>query len=253
MRKSRSQRGVVRIESRSTTWGFTLIELLVVMGIVTLLAALSVPVLAGARERARRTVCRNHVRQFVIGIHLHANDSDGHLPSGLSDGGDEHTPVLARSTRDALAKILGGHHVLMCPWLGKPFTDPDGWYYDGVGYVIGYNYLGGHRGTPWPLVGMANAEWISPQTTADRATLPVVTELNAWTTGDQRTFAPHGPRGAILRHGDAGSGGTPSEQIGAVGGNIGLLDGSASWRRMADMKIYRGSRSGGTAGCFTAW
>lgn len=233
---------------------FTLIELLVVIAIIAILAAISLPVLATAKERGRRTVCRNHIRQFIVGIHLYANDNETHLPSGLSESGiDEHTPVLSRDTRDAMVKIVGSYDILMCPWLGKPFTDPNGWYYNGYGYVIGYNYLGGHDGTPWPLVGMAEAEWKSPKLTTDSSSLPIVTELNAWTAGENRTFAPHGPRGAILYYGDTGHGGIPSEQIGAAGGNIGLLDGSASWKEIADMKIYRGSRFHGTNGCFTAW
>lgn len=233
---------------------FTLIELLVVIAIIAILAALSVPILATAKERGRRTVCRNHIRQFIIGIHLYANDNDYHLPSGLSESGtDEHTPVLSRTTRNALVRLVGSYDILMCPWLGEPFTNPNGWYYSGYGYVIGYNYLGGHQGTPWPLLGMANAKWKSPQRTTDRPSIPIVTELNAWTTGENRTFAPHGPRGAILHYGDIGHGGIPSKKIGAVGGNVGFLDGSTFWKRMDDMNIYRGSRLHGTEGCFTSW
>jgi prepilin-type N-terminal cleavage/methylation domain-containing protein len=233
---------------------FTLVELLVVIAIIAILVAMSVPILAAAKEQARRTVCRNHIRQFVIGIHLYANDNDCRLPSGLSDSGtDEHTPVLSRVTRNALVRLIGSYDILMCPWLGRPFTNPNGWYYSGYGYVIGYNYLGGHQDTPWPLLGMAEEEWKSPQRTTDRPSIPIVTELNAWTTGENRTFAPHGRRGAILYYGDIGHGGIPSKQIGAVGGNVGFLDGSAFWKRMDDMKIYRGSRLHGTEGCFTAW
>lgn len=233
---------------------FTLIEVLTVISIIAILIALLLPMLASIKERGRRVACLSNVRQFIIGIHLYADDNDARLPSGLSESGeDEHTPVLSRATRNALVKVIGSYDALMCPWLGEPFTDPDGWFYSGYGYVIGYNYLGGHKGTPWPLVGMANAEWKSPQSTTDSPSLPIVTELNAWTAGERRTFAPHGPRGAILYYGDIGHGGIPSEQIGAAGGNIGLLDGSASWKQMADMKIYRGSRLHGTSGCFTAW
>lgn len=93
----------------------------------------------------------------------------------------------------------------------------------------------------------------SPQSITDEPNLPVITELNAWTEGERRTFAPHGPRGAILRHGDIGAGGIPSANIGAAGGNRGLLDGSVSWRKMSGMKIYRGSREHDRVGCFTAW
>jgi prepilin-type N-terminal cleavage/methylation domain-containing protein len=234
--------------------GLTLIELLVVISIMTLLAALLLPVLGVARERGRRIVCLSHVRQFVIGIQLYADSKNGRLPSGRSEKGeDEHTPVISRSTHKKLVEILGSYNALKCPWLGKPFTEPGGWYYEGYGYVIGYNYLGGHKGTPWPAVGMANAEWKSPQSTVDSPNLPIVTELNAWTTGENRTFAPHSPRGALLVYGEIGVGGIPSEEIGAAGGHVGKLDGSAEWKNISDMKIYIGSRMHPVDGCITAW
>ncbi len=236
--------------------GVTLIELLVVISIMSLLAAMLLPVLEVAKERGRRIVCLNTIHQFIIGIQLYADNNEALLPSGLSEmgnGEDEHTPVLSRSIHDDLVNILGSYDALKCPWLGKPFDEPNGWYYNGYGYVIGYNYLGGHEGTPWPAVGMANAEWKSPKWATDSSSLPIVTELNAWTVGEGRTFAPHSPSGALLVYGEIGQGGNPSEEIGAAGGNVGFLDGSAAWKNIVDMKIYVGSRMHPTTGCVTAW
>ncbi len=53
---------------------FTLVELLVVMAIVALLAALIFPALSGARGRAKRTVCLNNLRQFVLADLGYASD-----------------------------------------------------------------------------------------------------------------------------------------------------------------------------------
>lgn len=242
---------------------FTLIELLVVIAVIALLMGLLVPVLGRAREQGRRVACMGNIRQFIIGIQVYASDYRERLPIGLSDfqePEDEHTPILSRAMRNALVKIIGDESSLSCPWLRKPFDQPGGWYYvfegQDYGYVIGYNYLGGHKGTPWPLLGPANAEWVSPQKSFERPSTPLVTELNAWSADEMMTFAPHGSRGAILESGHSGNEsleGAPSQQIGAVGGHVGYLDGSASWKHIRDMKIYRGSRRWGEGGCFTTW
>jgi prepilin-type N-terminal cleavage/methylation domain-containing protein len=248
---------------QSHRFAFTLIELLVVIAVIALLMALLVPVLGRAREQARRVTCMGNVRQFIIGIQVYASDYREHLPIGLPDcrdPEDEHTPILSRAMRNALVNIIGDESSLSCPWLRKPFDQPDGWYYvfegEDYGYVIGYNYLGGHKGTPWPLLGLANAEWVSPQRSYEAGSTPIVTELNAWSTDEMMTFAPHGARGAILESGHSGNQsfeGAPSEQIGAVGGHIGCLDGSVYWKHIRDMKIYRGSRHWDEGGCFTTW
>ena len=237
---------------------FTLIELLVVIAIIALLLAILLPALAIAKERGRRAVCKSNIRQFIIGIHVYATENKHRLPVGLSDmGDDEHTPIVAMATRDALVASIGDVRALRCPWLKEPFAGTDNWYYNdhaNYGYLLGYNYLGGHGGAPWPLLGPANTEWISPQQDTERGGLPIVTELNAWTTSRNVTFAPHGKRGPMLDYSSPGTGGgIPSEEVGAEGGNIGLLDGSVSWKKMRNMKIYRGSRMHGTSGCFTAW
>ncbi|UCG56502.1 MAG: type II secretion system protein [Phycisphaerales bacterium] len=248
---------------RSNRAAFTLIELLVVIAVIALLMGLLVPVLGKAKEQARRVACMGNVRQFIVGIQAYAGDYGQHLPIGLSDAQDpedEHTPILSKTVRNALVKIIGEEDCLACPWLGEPFDEPGGWYYDldgqVYGYVLGYNYLGGHKGTPWPRMDPATAEWVSPQRSFDPGATPLVTELNAWSTGEMKTFAPHGARGAILEPGQPGNvsfEGAPSEQIGAVGGHVGHLDGSVFWKHIRDMMIYRGSRQWDDTGCYTTW
>ena len=61
---------------------FTLIELLVVVAIIAVLAALLLPALKSARERAIQLHCASNLRQMLVTINLYTLESDGVTPQG---------------------------------------------------------------------------------------------------------------------------------------------------------------------------
>ena len=60
---------------------FTLVELLVVIGIIAVLMAILLPVLAKARAQANRTVCLSNIRQLGTAILMYCNDNKGWFPT----------------------------------------------------------------------------------------------------------------------------------------------------------------------------
>ena len=66
--------------------GFTLMELLVVIAIIAILAALLLPVLSRAKDRARDATCVSNLKQWAITWKLYTDENDGYFMSGTKTG-----------------------------------------------------------------------------------------------------------------------------------------------------------------------
>lgn len=71
------------LQRKLTQRAFTLIELLVVIAIIAILIALLLPAVQQAREAARRTQCKNHLKQLALAVHNYM-DVNRYLPPGAA-------------------------------------------------------------------------------------------------------------------------------------------------------------------------